>query len=111
MTLGFDDRLSGNEFQNSDSSPNFGPKIALWGSVVSTLGDALQVIGGALAIEESIIADKQQQQELDKLQSQIDELKKGQSQNNLESTDIETFNKLLERIVARPEMVDDTKKN
>jgi hypothetical protein len=42
--------------------------------VVSTLGDALQVIGGALAIEESIIADKQQQQELDKLQSQIDEL-------------------------------------
>jgi hypothetical protein len=81
--------------------------------VVSTLGDALQVIGGALAIEESIIADKQQQQELelDKLQSQIDELKKGQSQNNLESTDIETFNKLLERIVARPEMVDDTKKN
>jgi len=95
--------------QNDDSSSDTGAIISLWGSAISTFGDALQTLGGAISIEESRISDIQQQQELDKLQSQIDDLKKEQVQNCSQSTDVETLNKLLERIVKRLEKEDDAK--
>ena len=76
------------------------------GSAISTFGDALQTLGGAISIEESRISDIQQQQELEKLQSQIDDLKKEQVKNNSQSNDVETLNKLLERIVKRLEKED-----
>ena len=97
--------LSGNEFQSNEDSPDIGAKIALWGSIVSTFGDAIQAFGGAIAIQESVISDIKQQQALDKLQAQIDELKKSQSQTN----DMETFTKLLQQIVDRLDSVDTTK--
>lgn len=75
------------------------------GSAISTLGDALQTI----ALEEIRVSDTQQQQALDKLQSQIDDLKKEQVQNSSQGTDAETLNKLLERIVKRLEKEDDAK--
>ncbi|WP_432352046.1 hypothetical protein [Sporosarcina sp. A2] len=102
------DSLCNNGFQNNDSSTNTGAQIALWGSAISTFGDALQTLGGAISIEESRISDIQQQQELEKLQSQIDDLKKEQEKNS-QSTDAETLNKLLERIVKRLEKDDDEK--
>jgi hypothetical protein len=44
------------------------------------LGDAIQVIGGAISIEEArISAQQQQKQELVNLQNQIDELKNERS--------------------------------
>lgn len=99
------DSVFKNGLQNDNSSTDTGAIISLWGSAISTLGDALQTLGGAISIEESRISDLQQQQELDKLQWQIDELKKEHVQN----TDVETLNKLLERIVKRLEKEDDTK--
>ena len=71
-------------------------KYALWGSVLSALGDTVQVIGGAISIEESNIADKQQQQALQKLQSQIDDLQKAQSQNNGMGIDVGMLKDLLD---------------
>ena len=110
MILGGNNSLFNNGFQNNDSSSNTGDKIALWGAAISTLGDALQTLGGAISLEESRISDIQQQQELEKLQSQIDDLKKEQVQNNSQNTDVETLNKLLERIVERLEKDDTTMK-
>lgn len=107
MILGTNDSLSSNGLKNNDSSTNNGAIISLWGSIFSTLGDALQTFGGAISIEESRISDIQQQQELEKLQSQIDDLKKEQEKNNSQSTDVETLNNLLERIVKRLEKEDD----
>ncbi|WP_342600817.1 hypothetical protein MHB48_07205 [Psychrobacillus sp. FSL H8-0483] len=95
-----------NNSSNNNSSQNFGPLLALWGTVVSTLGDTMQAIGGAIAIEESNIADQQQQQELQNLQSQIDELKKAQT-----SPDIDKFNKLLEQVLNRLEPQANPKKS
>ena len=103
MILWGNDSVFNNGSQNNDSSSNTGAKIALWGSAISTFGDALQTLGGAISLEESRISDIQQQQELEKLQSQIDELKKEKVQNNSQSTDVETLNKLLERIVKHLE--------
>ena len=103
MILWGNDSVFNNGSQNNDSSLNTGAKIALWGSAISTFGDALQTIGGAISLEESRISDIQQQQELEKLQSQIDELKKEKVQNNAQSTDVETLNKLLGRIVKHLE--------
>jgi len=111
VTLEFNNQSNGPGFQNNDNSPDIGPKIALWGTVLSALGDTIQVIGGAISIEESNIADKQQQQALDKLQSQIDDLQKAQSQNNEAPIDIKTFNSLLERMVERLEVLDYPKSN
>lgn len=111
VILDFNNRLGGREFQDNDNSPDIGPQIALWGSVLSALGDTIQVIGGAIAIEESNNADRQQQQTLEKLQSQIDDLQKAQSQNNVAPVDIKTFNSLLERMVERLELLDDPKVN
>ena len=111
VILEFNNRCNGHEFQDNDSSSDVGPKIALWGTVLSALGDTIQVIGGAISIEESNNADKQQQQALAKLQSQIDDLQKAQaqSQNNVAPIDIKTFNSLLERMVERLEVLDDPK--
>ena len=109
MILEFNNRNSGHEFQSNDNSPDIGPKIALWGSVLSAVGDILAVVGGAIAIEESNIADKQQQQTLEKLQSQIDDLQKAQSQNDVMSIDIDMFNNLLDRMIDRLEQVDNPK--
>lgn len=94
---------------NDDIPLNRGAKIALLGSAISTLGDALQTIGGAISIEEDLISDAQQQQTIDKLQSQIDELKKQQSPNSTDSSDVEKLGKLLERLIERLEK-DDSKK-
>ena len=109
MILRRNDSVFKKGLQNDDSSSDTGAKISLWGSAISTFGDALQTLGGAISIEESRISDIQQQQELDKLQSQIDDLKKEQVQNYSQSTDVETLNKLLERIVKRLEKEDDAK--
>ena len=109
VILEFNNRMNGHEFQDNDNSPDIGPKIALWGTVLSALGDTIQVIGGAISIEESNNADRQQQQALEKLQSQIDDLQKAQSQNNEAPIDIKTFNSLLERMVERLEVLDDPK--
>ena len=79
---------------------NRGAKIGLWGSAISTLGDALQTIGAAISIEEGLISDAEQQRELDNLQSQIDELKKEQSQNII-SVDVEMLDKLVEKFIDR----------
>lgn len=106
MILKANDSLFNNGLKKNDSSTNTGAQIALLGSAISTFGDALQTLGGAISIEESRISDIQQQQELEKLQSQIDDLKKEQVKNNSQSNDVETLNKLLERIVKRLEKED-----
>ena len=111
VILDFNNRLGGRESQDNDNSSDIGPQIALWGSVLSALGDTLSVIGGAISIEESNRADRQQQQALEKLQRQIDDLQKAQSQNNVAPEDIKTFNSLLERMVERLELLDDPKVN
>ena len=98
------------KMMSTDSSLNRGAKIALLGSAISTLGDALQTIGGAISIEEGLISDAQQQQELDKLQSQIDELKKEKSNNNTTNPDVEMIGKLLERLVERLDRDEDERK-
>jgi hypothetical protein len=103
--LEFNNQFNGNGFQNNDSSQDIGPQIALWGSVLSAIGDTLAVIGGAIAIEESNIADQQQQQAMAKLQSQIDDLQKQQSQNN-----IDMFNNILEKILDKLDTMDNSKK-
>ena len=105
----FNNPFNGHGFQNNDNSPDVGPKIALWGSVLSALGDSVQVIGGAIAIEESKIADKQQQQALAQLQSQINDLKQQQSQNNGMSTEVDMINKLLEKILDKLDVMDNPK--
>ena len=102
--------IPNNKNATSDTSLNRGAKIALLGSAISTLGDALQTIGGAISIEEGRISDIQQQQELDKLQSQIDELKKEKSQNHTTNTDVEMLGKLLERLVDRLDREDEERK-
>lgn len=107
MTLRGNYPLSNNGFETNDSSQNIGAKLGLWGSAISTFGDALQTIAAAIAIEESRIADQQQQQALEKLQSQIDDLKKEQSQNNSTNIDMESLNNLLQRIADRLEMNDE----
>ena len=103
----FNNQFNGNGFQNSDSSQDIGPQIALWGSVLSAIGDILAVIGGAIAIEESNIADQQQQQAMAKLQSQIDDLQKQQSQNNGMSID-DKLTDLLGKILDKLEAGDKT---
>ncbi|WP_172372132.1 hypothetical protein [Sporosarcina jiandibaonis] len=105
----FNNQFSGNEFQSNDSPQDIGPKIAFLGSVITVIGDTLAVIGGAIALEESKIADQQQQQEMAKLQSQIDDLQKQQSQNNGMSIDVEKFSDLLERMLDRLESADKSK--
>jgi hypothetical protein len=102
--LEFNNQFNGNGFQNNDSSQDVGPKIALWGTVLSALGDTIQVIGGAIAIEESKIADQQQQQALANLQSQIDDLQKQQSQNN-----VDMFNNVLEKILDKLDTMDNSR--
>ena len=111
VILEFNNRFNGHEFQDNDSSPDIGPKIALWGALLAVLGDTISVIGGAISIEESNAADRQQQQILEKLQIQVDELQKGQSQNNVMPIDIKTFNSLLERMVEKLELLDDPQVN
>ncbi|MCZ2257871.1 hypothetical protein [Sporosarcina sp. G11-34] len=103
--------LSGEGLQNKDSSQDYGAKIGLLGAAISTFGDALQTIGGAIAIEEGRISDKQQEQEIGKLQSQIDELKKEQSENNAMSIEVELLNKQLKRIIGKLEMDDESSEN
>lgn len=103
VILGFDNRFNGYEVQNNDSSPNIGPKLALWGTVLSALGDTIQVIGGAIAIEESNITGKMQQQQMDKIQKQLDEIQRVQANNNINNIDLGTFNHLLERMVIQLE--------
>lgn len=98
-----------NNNNNNDNSPNFGPKLALWGTVISTFGDAIQAIGGAIAIEESNLADQQQQQELKNLQNQIDDLKKAQDQNNSSTPDMDKLNQLLEIVINRIDGTDEPK--
>lgn len=98
------------KLMSNDNSLNRGAKIALIGSAISTFGDALQTIGGAISIEEGLISDAQQQQELDKLQSQIDELKKEKSKNSTTSPDVEKIGKLLERLVDRLDREEDERK-
>ena len=102
--------IANNKSATSDDSLNRGAKISLLGSAISTLGDALQTIGGAISIEEGLISDAQQQQELDKLQSQIDELKKEKSNNNTTNPDVEMIGKLLERLVERLDRDEDERK-
>ncbi|MBO1910084.1 hypothetical protein [Sporosarcina sp. 6E9] len=102
----FNNQFNGHGFQNNSNSQDIGPKIALWGTVLSALGDTIQVIGGAISIEESNIADQQQQQAMAKLQSQIDDLQKQQSQNNGMSIDVDTFNNVLEKILDKLETID-----
>ncbi len=104
--------LVNNETSTTDNSLNRGAKIALLGSAISTLGDALQTIGGAISIEEGLISDAQQQQDINKLQSQIDELKKGKSETNTTTTttDVESLGKLLERLIERLDKDDDKSK-
>ncbi len=101
MILRRNDPVIHDKIMSNDNSLNKGAKISLLGSVISTLGDALQTVGGAISIEEGLIADAQQQQGLDKLQSQIDELKKEQSRNDTMNADVKTLGKLLERLVDR----------
>ena len=95
------------EFQENASSPDIGRKVALWGAVLSTLGDTIQIIGDAIYLEESETADEQQQQVFENIQSQLDELQKGQSQNNEMPIDIKTLNSLLEQMVEKLELLDD----
>ena len=83
-----------NEGSNDDIQIDLSAKLALWGSAIATFGDALSTLAAAVAIEESRTAALQQQQALDKLQSQIDDLKKEQAST-------ETLNKLLEKIAER----------
>ncbi|WP_342515134.1 hypothetical protein MKY34_10630 [Sporosarcina sp. FSL K6-1522] len=92
--------IANNKSATNDDPLDRGAKISLFGSAISTLGDALQTIGGAISIEEGRISDAQQQQALDKLQSQIDELKKDNTQTTT-SPDIDKLNKLLEKLVEQ----------
>ena len=85
-----------NAGQNNDMQTDIGAKLGLWGSAISTFGDALQTVGAAIAIEEARAADLLQQQQMEKLQNQIDDLKKGQ-------TDMKTLTQLLEKIVDKLE--------
>ena len=107
MTLRLD-----NAGSNDNTQIDLSNKLALWGSAISTFGDALQTLAAAVAIEESRTAALQQQQELQKLQSQIDDLKKEQSSTETlnksqiddlkkEQASTETLNKLLEKIAER----------
>ena len=100
MALWQNTPIANNKNVTNDDSLDRGAKISLLGSAISTLGDALQTIGGAISIEEGRISDAQQQQALDKLQSQIDELKKGNMQPTA-SPDVDKLNKLLEKLVER----------
>lgn len=90
-----------NGFLPNGDDQNRGAKLGIIGSAISTLGDALQTIAGVISLEESRQADIKQQQELDKLQRQIDELKKGKTEGEPITADIKKFNKLLEQILER----------
>ncbi|MBE1555554.1 hypothetical protein [Sporosarcina limicola] len=96
-------QFENHETSNKNNSLDRGAQISLWGSAISTFGDALQTIGSVISIEEGRISDAQQQQELEKLQSQIDELKKEESQNNAMNSNVEMLGTLLERLVERLE--------
>lgn len=106
VSLKFNNRYNGHEFQSNNSPSNVGSKIALWGSVLSTLGDTIQIIGEAIFIEENNQAEKQQQQVLENIQRQMDDLQKAQDENNISSIDIKTFNNLMERMVEKLDMLD-----
>jgi hypothetical protein len=101
--LKFNNQFNGQEFQNNDSSQDIGAIIALWGGALAALGDTLSVIGGVISLEESKIADQQQQQALANLQSQIDDLQKQQSQNN-----VDMFNNVLEKILDKLDTMDNS---
>lgn len=92
------------ETPQNENSLEQGAKIALISSAISTFGDALQTIGGAISIEESRISDAQQQQQLKNLQNQIDELRKERNQSIPMTTNIEMLGQLLERLVEQLEM-------
>jgi len=81
---------------NNEMQTDIGAKLGLWGAAIATFGDALSTVGAAIAIEEARVADLLQQQQMENLQNQIDDLKKGQ-------TDMKTLTQLLEKIVDKLE--------
>ena len=71
------------EANNYDRNLNSAAKISIIGAAISTFGDALQTVGGVLALEEAIAdeeKDKQEKKEqnmlLESIQKQLDELTK-----------------------------------
>ena len=70
------EKLNQNDFEEFTSD-----KLALLGSVINTIGDFISTIAAAMALEESILEDAQQQkdqkeqeQKFQKMQKQIDDL-------------------------------------
>ena len=95
-----------NKRPNNDMQTDVGAKLGFWGAAISTLGDAISTLGAAIAIEEARAADLVQQQQMEKLQNQIDDLKKGQTDTDDMKNgqiDIDALNKLLGKLVDRLE--------
>jgi sensor domain CHASE-containing protein len=70
-------KLNQNDFEEHASD-----KLAILGSVISTIGDFISTIAAVMALDESILDDAQQQQDqkeqeekFQKMQKQIDDLK------------------------------------
>ncbi|WP_438311743.1 hypothetical protein [Sporosarcina sp. FA9] len=93
--------LPGNKLSDDSSTQDRGAILGIIGAAISTFGDALQTIGGIVALEEGRIADAQQQQVLENLQNQIDDLKKENEQKNSVNVDMDMLSKLMGKIVER----------
>lgn len=91
------------EGRNEETQPELSAQLALWGSVISTFGDALQALAAAAAIEEARTAEIQQQQQFEKLQQQIDDLKK-------EQAEMSDRNAMLEKMISQKSGFDNRQK-
>jgi hypothetical protein len=73
----------GNENTNNATRPTFGERLAFIAVVITTIGDILATISAGILIEEGIEEERQaalekdeQEQQLSKMQTQIDSLQK-----------------------------------
>jgi len=80
---------NGESGQNSTLPENYSAKLSILASVISTFGDALATVAAVLALEEAVEANRQdainqknQEQQMIKMQKQIDYLTNQVSQIN-----------------------------